>query len=195
MRTPKIVKLVIKGGPMTAWYPHARWFEVIKYKVAILTRKFIGLSFILAVGALLGSYWVGGLHTYVAPAQAEDKSGELLASKIESLKDEVVATLSKCESGGYSEEDGIIIFDSNSKASIGQLQWQVASVIHYYKVLYNKTITRKEAVLIALDKEKASSLAKDVGFKTKNKFGKDWYNCSTKHGLDAQVDLIKKLEK
>ena len=123
-----------------------------------------------------------------------DTSETMFETKIENLKHEVLNQLSKCESAGYKEDDGLIVFDSNAKASIGNFQWQVASVIHYMKVLKGKDVTRKEAILIALDKDSAGELAKMVMFETKNMAGKDWYNCNNKYNLDEQIKLIKKLE-
>lgn len=117
-----------------------------------------------------------------------------MPEKIEALKMDVIQKVSDCERAGHSEDDGIIIFDSNAKASIGVLQFQKATVISYYKRLYGKDISGKDAVMIALDKDKAFALAKDIIFTTKNGVAADWVNCSRKHNLQAQVDLIKTLE-
>jgi len=109
-------------------------------------------------------------------------------------KADVVARLAACESAGHSEDDGIIIFDTNNRASIGRLQFQKATVIHYMKRLYGQDITAKEAVLIALDTEKAKALATDIIFTTDND-ATDWLNCSNKLGLGADIKAIKKLAK
>jgi hypothetical protein len=109
-------------------------------------------------------------------------------------KSKVVDLLQKCESGGRKDEEGIIVWDTNNKPSIGVLQFQPQTVQFYYKKLYGKEITGKEAVLIALDTEKARSLATDIIFTTENGVAKDWVNCTRWHGLDARVQLIKELE-
>ena len=116
-----------------------------------------------------------------------------LTGKINELKAEILSQLKGCESAGYSESDAPIVFDSNNKASIGSYQFQKATVLHYYKTLYNLDITPKEAVLISLDDIKAGNLASDIIFKTEKGIS-NWHNCDKKLGLKAQINLIKKLE-
>lgn len=123
--------------------------------------------------------------------QAETVTVNYTPEKLESLKDDVVNEVAGCESAGHKESDGIIIFDSNNQPSIGQLQFQRKTVIHYMKVLDNKTIDSKEAVEIAIDTTKAKALAKRIIFE---KGGIDnWHNCSVKLGLSTEVKLIQKL--
>lgn len=150
----------------------------------------VSLFIILFVGLYWGSKQP---MTYTAEAQ-EIQVVDRTPEKIEKLKDQVVADLAKCESGGHNEDTGIIVFDSNDRASIGQLQFQKATVIHYMKTLYGKDITGKEAVMIALDTEKASALAKDIIFKD-SKGWRNWFNCETKLGLGAKVEIIKELSR
>ncbi len=56
-----------------------------------------------------------------------------------------------------------------------------ATVQHYYKALYGKDTTAKDAVLIALDTSKAAALAKDILFMTKD----GW-----RTGLPAQLSSL-----
>jgi hypothetical protein len=147
------------------------------------------LFIILFVGLYLGSKTEP--LTYVAQASVIDS----FPAKIEKLKDEVVNDLSKCESGGHSGDDGIIIFDSNAKASIGVMQFQKNTVKHYVKVLYGKDITGQEAVELAINPVEAKKLAKAIIFETTNGSHKDWVNCTNKLGLKAKVEIIKQLEK
>jgi acyl-coenzyme A synthetase/AMP-(fatty) acid ligase len=133
------------------------------------------------------------LHTVVeatnAPIVFVDKTPE----KIEKAKDATVALLEKCESAGNSPETGIIVFDTNNKASIGVLQMQKPHVQHFYKVLYGKEVTGQEAVIIAITPEKARALAKDVLFETDRSW-REWYNCGMKLGLEQRIKVIKELE-
>lgn len=190
-----MLKVTYMGSPLCQIYPHATRFQVFKYRFAQIMRKVIIASFI--IGAIVGAYKFGNITTKPEAVYAVneiDTSDVRYTVKIEGLKKEVIEELRKCESAGYKENDGLVIFDSNSKGSFGTLQFQKATVIHFYKVLYNKDITGKEAVMIALDDIKSGQLAQDVAFKTKNKIGKDWVNCERKLGLDERVDLIKKME-
>jgi len=176
-------------------YPFATKWEVFKWKMRKVLRLVV--SGMVMITALYCAGAIGSLYfpKVVYQAQAERViEKDNFSHKIEELKNEIVEDLRACESAGHEEEDGIIIFDSNNKASIGTLQFQKATVIHYYKVLYGKDITPKEAVIIALDNQKSGDLAKDIIFQTKNMVGKDWVNCNKKLGLDSRVMVIKKLE-
>lgn len=144
-------------------------------------------------GATVGIFTAGKASTTATFVQAEDKSGEMYQEKVEALKDAVMAKLSQCESAGHKESDGLIIMDTNNKLSIGQYQWQVSSVQHYYKLMTGKDISKKDAIILALNETEARKLAKYVAFETKNKIGKDWVNCNSKHNLDVQVDMIKSM--
>jgi hypothetical protein len=147
----------------------------------------------------LGTIFTMGDVTSIVYAQNSSSNAvlgqETFDSKIQSIKNKVVEEIKGCEGAGYTEKDGVIIFDSNNKASIGLLQFQKNTVIYYYKVLYGKDITGKEAILIALDDTKATELARDIMFKTGNKAGKDWVTCSRKNDSDSKIDIIKQLEK
>ena len=193
MKTPKMLKVIYNGDFLCNIYPHATKWQVFKYRLALLTRQ--TLMVVFALGMLYGAFFTGRVTTSPIFVNAEDKSGIMFQSKIDSLKKETVDLIMKCESAGYSEDDGIVIFDTNAKGSFGQFQFQKSTVIHFYKTLYGKDITGKEAVLIAMDTTKARELATKIMFETKNKAGKDWVNCERKFNVDAKIDVIKQLEK
>lgn len=173
-------------------YVGATKWMVFKFKlVRTVKRAAIAL---LASYSLVAACYV--IYAEFVPSNASasvNESEAVFEAKIESLKDSVIDQLISCESKGYKESDGLIVFDSNKVASLGVLQWQVKSVQYYYKLRTGNDITKKEAIELALNEQEARSLAKYVGFETKNMFGKDWFNCSRKHDLDKQVLLIKKL--
>jgi len=169
-----------------------KW-EVFKYKFAIWTKRTV-----IALFALITLYATSYIARTTAPTvyvHAEDKSEIMFQNKIDALKKETVDLIKTCESSGHSEDDGVVIFDTNGKGSFGQFQFQKATVIHYYKLLYGKTLTGKEAIMLAMDTEKARELATKIMFETKNKAGKDWVNCERKFNVDAKIDIIKQLEK
>ena len=187
-----MLKVIYNGDFLCNIYPYATKFQVFKYRVAMIMRKTLIVAFVS--GAIYGSFQLGRGTTAPIYVQAEDKSSVMYQSKIEGLKDAVMAKLSQCESAGHKESDGIIIMDTNNKISVGQFQWQVSSVKHYYKLMTGKDISSKEAIILALNESKARELAKYVAFETKNKIGKDWVNCNLKYGLDMQVDMIKSMQ-
>ena len=157
------------------------------------------LGVALLSAAVYGDVWVGKQLSYRAEASNApfimvDKSAEQFEAKIEKLKDEVIAELEKCESGGLKDEDGIVVLDSNNKGSYGVMQWQKSSVIHYYQKMTGEVMNGRDAIVYALTADKARELAKWVVFETASGVEKDWYNCSKKYSLQSKVDLIKELE-
>lgn len=112
---------------------------------------------------------------------------------IEKMKGDVLDTLAKCESGGKKSEEGIDTIDTNNKVSYGRYQFQKATVQYYHKRLYAKEISGKDAILLALDDERARELAGAVIFGTENGLD-NWINCTAWHDLDTLVTLIKKYE-
>ena len=161
------------------------------------------LAIISSTVALLYATFMIGAYTYstntstVCAQDRAEKKVEItvkdkLETKVEQLKKEVIAKLKNCESNGFDEDDALIVFDTNKKASVGEFQFQRNTVINYYKKLYGKTITAKEATHIALDTDKASELAMDIIFNDKG-LG-NWGNCARKHDLYTEVKLINKLK-
>lgn len=128
-------------------------------------------------------------NVFATPAFAEIT----MEAKVAALKEDILNRLMACESAGHTEEDGIIIFDANNAASIGQFQFQKKTVVHYYKEIYGQDITAKEAVIIALETSKARELAHDIIFKTKGGVW-NWENCAKQTGIVSEIEVLKKLE-
>jgi hypothetical protein len=148
----------------------------------------------VVIGGILVGFSVGSTVPYIRAQEVQvPVYVDTMPEKIEALKDEVVNDLAKCESGGKKEEDGIVILDSNNKGSYGVMQWQKTSYQHYYKIMTGSEISGKDAIIDALDAEKAKKLAKYVIFETKSGVAKDWVVCDGKHKLQERVNIIKKL--
>lgn len=172
-------------------------FIQFKRGMSKVTKGYVqiaSLAVLTYVIALLGAVY---LRTPVyADQMVIDKSDKVFQAKIESLKDQVVDELgTQCETKGYKDNAGVIIFDTNKIASIGKFQLQVKTVQYYEKLLYNRVISGQEAIEIAIDPLKAHDLVKDVLFKTKNAAGKDWSICSDRLGTDTKIGMIKQLQK
>jgi len=116
-----------------------------------------------------------------------------LKEKVKNLENEVLESLANCETGGIKDRDGAILLDTNNEMSIGRYMFQRNTVIHYYKRLYGKQIGRADAIKIAVDKEKATELARDILFDTKLGY-KNWWNCNKKLNLKTKIEIIKKLK-
>lgn len=153
---------------------------------------------LVAVGSIFG--WSRAnekvLH-YVAELNESKAVVEELerqpAVKIAALKQDLLARLKKCETMGKTSDDAPIILDTNNEMSIGELMFQIKTVQYYYKKLYAKEITRKEAVLVALDHDKAFALAHDIVFTDGKGIG-NWHNCDKKNGFSSEIAIIKKLQ-
>lgn len=209
MKTPKMLKVMYNGEYLCNVYPHATRFQVFKYRLAIIMRKTLIVSFIL--GSVYGAFKVGRVTTSPVFVQAEDRSTVMYQEKIDTLKNAVVTQLLDCERSVYGDDDGLVTYDptdaqylnnqtkktivDKGEMSYGVLQFKKSTVQYYTKLQTGKVITGKEALMIALDKESASKLAKYVMFETRNKASVDWKNCAIKYNLDSRIDIIKNLEK
>jgi hypothetical protein len=190
MIKPKAVKVYLWGERMKDIYPHATKWQVFKYKTAIFLRK-LTLALLVALAIALTAINTFPKHQIVDKVIEVDN----LDTKIVELKGEVLDTLRSCESRGGKESDGLITFDSNKQASIGTYQFQKDTVIRYYKALYGKDITGKEAVMIALDDSQSRQLANDIIFSNDAKGIGNWYNCENKNNLSDNIKWINKISK
>jgi hypothetical protein len=120
---------------------------------------------------------------------------QTMESKVEDLKNSILDRLAQCESGGKKEEDGITILDTNGVGSYGVFQFQKKTVMHYYQKKTGQPINGRDAIILAMTPDKARELAEYVVFASGVGVEQDWYNCSKKHGLQAEVNVINKLTK
>lgn len=215
----KKLKLSYMGKELRDIYPHASWFQVMRFKFNKFMEKVIAVSACIAlfVGMLYGAFKTGQATVQSSVTHANeviDNSDKLFSQKIDALKNSIVDELMACEGATYNEDSGLVTFDptdaqfakmlnsgekktivDKGEMSYGILQFKKSTVIYYVKMQTGKTITGKEALLIALDKDESSKLAKFVMFETKSKASGDWKNCARAKGLDGKIDLIKQLEK
>lgn len=170
---------------ITLWVK-AKWLMARGIRNLSIVASFVFVGYISAI-----SY--SSLHPKTVYADREtDISDQILTARIEILKQSVVNDVSKCENPAQNE--GLIIFDSNKKASMGLLMFQTETVKWYEKSLNGKTLSDKEANQLALDGVKSKELAEQVMFTTKNKASMDWVTCARKANADLRIDMIKQLE-
>lgn len=174
-------------------YPHATRWQVFKYKIARFFSQVVKGTLILAT--LFGMVMFGryAFPNTIHATQEYPVEVDNLGPKVKELKANVLAELKKCETGARTELDAPILLDSNNKMSIGLYMFQIDTVVHYSKTLYNEDISRKKAVEIALSEVQASQMAEDIIFETKNGI-RNWANCDDKLGLSSKVNFIKQLE-
>lgn len=183
----KKIKVTYLGQRLKDIYPHATRFQVLRWRFNRFMSKVIIIGGF--IGYVASAYMIGQMGN-PEPVLAQT---DTFNSRVETLKNEVVEKLAGCEANGFTSDDAPIILDSNKEISLGRWMYQRDTVIYYVKKLYGQDITRKEAVLIALDDEKGASLTKDILFKEANGY-KNWAICSKKLGLVNQIEIINKLE-
>lgn len=185
----KAVRLIVMDKRMKDIYPYATKWEVVKYKTAKFIRKLIIWSVILTTIVFSVRYFFPKVMVKVIEREVIT---DTLSKKIEDVKSGIIADIKLGESLGKPESAGLIIYDTNKEMSIGSYQWQIKSVQYYYKKLYKKEISRKEAILIALDDSLAGKLTYDVVFGEKEGW-RNWYNTSKKYNIESRLKLLAQL--
>lgn len=110
---------------------------------------------------------------------------------VEALKEDLVARLADCETGGKANPDAVITPDHNGEASIGRLQFQARTVIAYTREIEDRRIDAREARRIALDAERSAALAKRIIFERDG--AGHWHRCARRLGLYQEVKAIQRL--
>jgi hypothetical protein len=151
-------------------------------------REFVGSTIEFNLMLLASVGWGLLICAPISTAQAEPASDDDSPRTIEALKDSVVDRLAKCETHGRPDAGSVVVIDTNNEASIGKLQFQAKTVVHYTKLIEGRSIDRKQAVEIALHSEQAASLAKRIIFEKDGL--SNWHVCSKKLGLMREVKLI-----
>jgi len=130
----------------------------------------------------------------VTVVNAEIPVREMYEAKIRAIKEDMLKELSLgCETKGVKEPDGAILLDSNNKMSIGRYMFQIDTVIHYMKKLEGRNITRREAIEIAVDPDRAGQLAEKILFGEELGY-KNWAICSAKLGIAKEIEILNKLK-
>jgi hypothetical protein len=110
---------------------------------------------------------------------------------VEALKEDVVARLADCETGGKANRDAVITADANGQLSMGRLQFQTRTVIAYTREIEDRRIDASEARRIALDAGRSATLAKRIIFERDG--AGHWHHCARKLGLYQEVKAIQRL--
>lgn len=167
-------------------------------KVKMILKK-VGIATAL-VAVTLGIGYIVVTQSNVLKYEVEvEKIKEVDTSieKIETIKKQLVEDLAlNCEVKGVPEgsRNGMTVMDSNSAYSRGMWQFQTRTVQHYYEILYNKTLSDDEAILVAHTEDKARALAYDIIWKEVGGIW-NWKNCADKLGLAQKIEIVRELEK
>lgn len=198
----KIQKVFKDGVFLKDIYPHATRWQVLKFRVGQwigkVVRQFIlwlKLSAVASIAMVIGAFLYGN---YIGVSTSITFAGETqnISAKVDQMKNEVIGNIANLEN----ETNIPLVIDDNKKGtlprkdkiSIGCMQFKISTVQHYYNVLKKGEISDMDAVILALDCEKAKSLAREIVFETT---GGLWnWSVATKE-MGTRVEIIKSLEK
>jgi hypothetical protein len=129
-------------------------------------------------------------------AQQINKVQDEQEKKIEKMKWQIVDDLSnKCEVLGVKDEnkEGIIIWDTNNKASIGAWMFQTATVQYYSEKLRGEKLSTAEANRLALTHSEARQLAYEIIWDEVGGIY-NWRNCMNKLGLKQRIETVRAID-
>jgi hypothetical protein len=150
--------------------------------------------FLVIVG--IGAYFIiiAKPRTFEVYNEYQAQAADTLNAKLADLKTDMMDQLSLgCETKGVKEPDGAILLDANGKMSIGRYMFQIDTVIYFVKKYEGRTISRREAIELAVNPDRARALAEKILF-TEVDGWQHWANCSNKLGLQKEIEIIKKLQ-
>lgn len=199
MQNNKPVKVWWNGKRLRDMYPHATAWQVLKWRIKKLFRKI----FILAALGIAGAITVLAIREAYPKIEYKAQITEVmidnLTPKIDQLKGELLKDMWDNERAGHDEDDALISWDPNPNhksveiASVGTCQWKIPTMQESYLKHYGKQLTRKEAILVALDDNKCKELMATVIFTEENGWQK-WYNSGVKYNAKSRLAIIKQLE-
>lgn len=194
---------------MAAWYA-AAWslLGLIVVASSVLTNYY-GFNAKL-VSAVSASRTVFSNHPSIetvslqvpeAKAGEDDVKKQVYSEIKQDLQEKYITDLGPgCESKGVKEPEALVTFDPDKTGKIervpsfGPYQFKVPTVQHYYKLLYKKTITQREAIEIALDPVKSKELARDVAFRG-GTGASEWVTCFKRVDMQTKINLVNQLPK
>lgn len=141
---------------------------------------------------ILSAYFIGQHHNPVVVYGEKEVIVDNLEIRKGELKEVLLDKLQACESGGRNEEDGIVILDSNDVGSYGVLQFQRKTFMYYYEKMTGEKINGRDAIILALNKDKARDLARWIIFESGSGL-RDWVNCAKHRNLTAELGFINSL--
>lgn len=194
----KIVDYTRKGKKTRYEYLNLTKWQVFKLKVTRFLKKCLMILF------LLGMVWVLAqiIHNYYPEYKVVEKEVVLdnLKEKIDQLRGELVNDIWNNERVGHTQEDALITWDPNSNhksveiASLGTCQYKIPTLQGDWLDHRGEKLTRKQAVMIALDDEKCKSIMSEVITEEPNGW-KQWFNSGVKANAKYRLDIINSLIK
>lgn len=189
---------------MVKYYYMGKRFNTPFQVLIARVKRFLSLCLVgvIIAGIVIAIALIGRVINPKIIYEVKEKEVVLdnLSAKIDQLKGELVKDIFDNERMGHTEEDALITWDPNPNhksveiASIGNCQWKIPTLQESYLKYYGETLTRKQAILIALDDEKCKEVMSKVIFSEVNGWQK-WYNSGVKVNAKGRLEVIRQLEK
>jgi hypothetical protein len=148
---------------------------------------------LFSIGLVAAALLVSGCQNIIGgtpPTTAGfEPAVDLRQQEIDDRKDEIIRQLAHCESGGWGPSDRPIY--GGRGAYLGRLQFTIQTTIAYQRKRDGTQLSRKDAIELAHDYERASSLAKYMIFDLEEPW--HWPVCARKISLRNQMAAIKEL--
>lgn len=195
------VKVSINGERQKDMFQYMTSWQSFVYRVKSFFRNlFIGIILVSIIGLIVYvSRIVYPVTVYeIKKEVVQDKS---LENKISELENKLVEDIFIKESGGNTEDDALITFDPNpkdsriEKASVGGCQFKIPTMQEQYIKYYGVQLTRKEAVMIALDDMKCKEVMHKTIFAEQYGWQKWYTTCTQKIDCKARLAVISELKK
>ncbi len=175
--------------------------------------RFLIKSMLVAIGTVVIVYGILYYKTqHVEYTKAQESGKEKIDSKIIAIMKADVVKMIRYSEVNRELEQGELFYTNDPHSSIskkcnkvggkrgiscdswGILQFKIPTVQFYYKKLYGENLTEMEAMLVALDKNKATALAEDIIFKIEGGVW-EWAGAQkNKAYLSKQIPFIRSLE-
>lgn len=137
--------------------------------------------------------WYDNQITFVAPQVAY--AGETVEGKIDRLKEKVLDDMTACENPSHlltwNDDNALGTLPKKDKPSNGDLAYKISTVQRHYKILNSITLSDRDALLLALDTDKARDLAMNAWLHIKGSIN-EW-SCATPE-MKTRIEDIRLLE-
>ena len=147
------------------------------------------VRYAISPGLIAAALLVGGCQLGNQPPQTASLQAPPPRDEVEERKDEMMRQLAHCETGGYGPSERPIY--GGRGAYLGRMQFTVQTVMSYQLKRDGTQLTRQQAVELAHDYDRASSLAKFMIFDLEEPF--HWPLCSRKIALRNEMANIKQM--
>jgi hypothetical protein len=147
------------------------------------------VRYAISPGLIAAALLVGGCQLGNQPPQTASLQAPQPRDEVEERKDEMMRQLAHCETGGSGPSERPIY--GGRGAYLGRMQFTVQTVMSYQLKRDGRQLTRQEAVELAHDYDRASSLAKFIIFDLEEPH--HWPLCSRKIALRNEMANIKQM--